>query len=103
MTAQIPSHNAIGLLTQDGMELVISIGENPTAYHGDGFRQHAWQNDSIRRGMPLISWDATKPEVRALATVVTVEITNASEMSHVRFAERGKEISAGDAIAAVSW
>lgn len=103
VTAQIPSHDAIGLLTQDGVELVVSIGENPAAYHGDGFRQHAWQNDTIRRGMPLISWDATKPEVRALATVVTVEITNASEMSHVRFAERGQEIGAGDTIAVISW
>ncbi len=96
VTAQLPSNNALGLLSQDGMELLLVVGPRAERYAGGGFRQHAWQNDSIRRGTPLISWDPTSVP-KANSEPVMLVVTNARELGGVRILVKGS-VEVGEAI-----
>jgi len=79
ITAQLPTHNAIGIMTFDGVQLLLTIGENPERYQGDAFRQLAWQNDSVHMGDPLISWDRFKLSQEHEGNLVTLTLMNTNE------------------------
>lgn len=102
ITAQLPSRNALGLLTQDGVELLIAVGTSVERYRGSGFRQHAWQNDTVRRGTPLISWDAGQLADAGERNIVTLSITNADDLASVVLTD-AETVSVGDLIATVRW
>ncbi|MDD6694451.1 MAG: tyrosine-protein phosphatase [Olsenella sp.] len=102
VTAQLPSRNALGLLTQDGVEMLLAVGSSVERYRGSGFRQHAWQNDTVRRGTPLISWNASKLASAGERNIVTLTITNADDLAEVSFTE-AQSVAAGDVIATVRW
>lgn len=100
VTAQLPSFNAVGLLTQDGIELLVVVGAGAERSDGRGFRQHVWQNDSARRGVPLISWDPTLVPKTAAGQVMLI-VTNSSELESVELLESGN-VQVGDEIASIS-
>ena len=79
VTAQIPSKNAIGLLTAEGAELVITVGDTAHTYCGNAFRQLVWQNDTIAAGAPMIAWDRSKLAAQGYDDTVTVTLTNPGE------------------------
>ncbi len=95
VTAQIPSKNAIGLLTAEGAELVITVGDAAHNYVGNAFRQLVWQNDTIAAGAPMIAWDRGKLAAERYDDAVTVTLTNPEEFHGVRLCEAGRT-SAGD-------
>ena len=101
VTAQLPSCNAVGLLTQDGMELLLIAGAGAERYHGRGLRPHVWQNDSAYRGTPLISWDPLLVSRKEVGQVLLV-ITNSADMSRIDLVESGS-VQVGDQIASISW
>ena len=102
ITAQLPSRNAVGLLTQDGIELLLTVGSGAERHEGGGFRQHAWQNDTVRLGTPLISWDRRRVGRTGGADVVLLVVTNTEELAEVRVLRWGK-VKAGDLVATVEW
>jgi phosphotransferase system IIA component/protein tyrosine/serine phosphatase len=102
VTAQLPSRNALGLLTQDGVEMLLAVGSSVEHYRGSGFRQHAWQNDTVRRGTPLLSWNASKLASAGERNIVTLTITNADDLAEVAFTE-AQSVAVGDVIATVRW
>lgn len=79
ITAQLPSHNAIGLMTFDGVQLLVTVGRCPELYRGDAFRQLAWQNDSVHMGDPLVSWNRGTLGTDGESEVVTLTIMNTNE------------------------
>ena len=102
ITAQLPSRNAIGLLTQDGIQVLIAVGSQAERYEGGGFRQHAWQNDTVRRGTPLISWNRRQVAQAGYNDVVVFVITNTEELEEVKVLKWGT-VKAGDMVARVFW
>lgn len=102
ITAQLPSRNAVGLLTQDGIELLLVVGSQAERYQGGGFRQHAWQNDTVRLGTPLISWDRRKVTSTGYNAIVVLIITNTEELDEVRILKWGT-VKQGDIVAKVLW
>ena len=79
ITAQLPTRNAIGIMTFDGVQLLLTVGENPERYQGDAFRQLAWQNDSVHMGDPLISWDRFKLSQEHEDNLVSLTLMNTNE------------------------
>lgn len=79
ITAQIPSHNAIGLTTFDGIQMLVSIGSSPERYQGQAFRQLAWQNDSVHLGDPLVCWDRNLLREQGENDIVTIQVMNTNE------------------------
>ena len=51
--------HALGIETEDGMELLIHVGLDPVNLMGEGFATHVSAGDSVETGELLISYDKT--------------------------------------------
>lgn len=100
VTAQLPSRNAIGLVTAEGIELLISVGACAQDYRGRAFRQLAWQNDTVAAGAPLIAWNPLELSCERYDATVSCIVTNPQEFRGIRVAEGGR-IAAGEPMVTV--
>lgn len=83
ITAQLPSHNAIGIMTFDGVQILLTVGNAPQRYDGKAFRQLAWQNDSVRMGDPLLAWDRRTLRAEGQDDLVVMAVTNPGDLSSI--------------------
>lgn len=90
ITAQIPSKNAIGLVTAEGIELLVSIGSSAQDYRGSAFRQLAWQNDTVTAGAPLIAWNELAIARDGYEPTISFIVINPQEFRGIRVLERGR-------------
>lgn len=93
ITAQIPTRNAVGLVTAEGVELLISVGSSAQDYRGGAFRQLAWQNDTVVGGAPLIAWDQLALSREGYDDTVSFIITNPQEFAGIRVVEGGRVVA----------
>lgn len=100
ITAQIPSKNAIGLVTAEGVEVLICVGSSAQEYRGSAFRQLAWQNDTVAQGAALLAWDELALSREGYDPTVSFIITNPQEFKGVRVSEGGRA-AAGQVIITV--
>ena len=73
------SKHAIGLKTKKGIELLIHIGLDTVNLNGEGFQVHVKENDSVKRGQLLISYDKHLMEKKKINLITPLVITNSSE------------------------
>lgn len=83
LTAQLPSHNAIGIMTFDGVQILLTVGDAPQRYRGRAFRQLAWQNDSVHLGDPLVAWNRSMLRKEGLNDLVVMAVTNPNDLARV--------------------
>lgn len=85
--AQLPAHNAIGIMTFDGIQILVSVGRQPQSYAGTAFRQLAWQNDTVHLGDPLVAWDRAQLRREGIDDLVTMVVTNPNEFGPITTAQ----------------
>lgn len=100
VTAQLPSRNAVGLVTAEGIELLISVGACAQDYRGWAFRQLAWQNDTVVAGAPLMAWNELELSREGYDTTVSFIITNPQEFAGLQVVEGGR-VATGQAMVTV--
>lgn len=83
ITARLPSHNAIGIMTFDGVQILLTVGNAPQRYQGTAFRQLAWQNDSVHMGDPLVAWDRRALRDEGQDDLVVMTVTNPDDLASV--------------------
>lgn len=83
ITAQLPSHNAIGIMTFDGVQILLTVGNAPQRYQGTAFRQLAWQNDSVHMGDPLVAWNRRALRDEGQDDLVVMTVTNPDDLASV--------------------
>lgn len=59
VTMLFPSHHAVGLKLDDGMEILIHIGIDTVNENGKGFTSLIAQGDRVKKGQALIQFDRT--------------------------------------------
>ncbi len=68
--------HAIGLMSKEGIELLIHIGIDTVDMKGEGFEIHVAAGDRVRTGDLLITFDLDKVRGKAKSTITPVVITN---------------------------
>lgn len=75
--AQIfPTNHAVGIRTQDGLEVLIHIGMETVAMGGEGFTGHVKQGDKVKAGDTLVTFDLDLVKEKAESTISPIVITN---------------------------
>ena len=79
-----PTNHAIGLKADNGMELLIHVGVDTVAMDGDGFAAYVKQDDMVKAGQKLLSFDRAKIAAANHPDTVIVALTNGGEYSDVK-------------------
>lgn len=78
-----PTGHAIGMLADDGAEILIHIGMDTVKLNGEGFTKKVSQGDQVKKGELLLEFDLDKIKAEGLSVVSPVVITNSADYSDV--------------------
>lgn len=79
ITALLPSGHAIGLTTEEGVELLIHIGMNTVELHGKYFSPQVSLNSKVKKGDLLMEFDLEKIAEAGYDLTTPIVITNSDD------------------------
>lgn len=91
----LPSNHAIGLKTNEGVELLIHVGINTVQLEGKYFYPKVKQGDIVKQGDLLLEFDIEKIKDAGYEVVTPVIITNVENYNDI-FALNKKAVKQGD-------
>lgn len=97
VTALFPTLHAIGITTNQGVELLIHIGINTVELNGKYFKAFVKQGDKIKKGQKLLEFDMEKMKAEGYVMESPVIITNWDKYREISVI-CGNEIQRGEAI-----
>lgn len=74
-----PTKHAIGLISENGMELLIHIGLDTVQLEGKHFEALVQQGDKVTRGQTLVTFDKEAIEAAGYSTETPIIVTNADD------------------------
>ncbi|MED4014744.1 glucose-specific PTS transporter subunit IIBC [Sutcliffiella cohnii] len=80
-----PTKHAVGIVTEDGREVLVHVGIDTVNLKGKGFENLVEQGDKVSQGQPLLQVDLEIIENEAASTITPVIFTNlaANEVVHI--------------------
>lgn len=84
-----PTGHAVGVKSDDGVEVLIHIGLETVNMNGDGFETHVKQGDSVKAGDPLVTFSKEKIEKAGYDPVTMVIISNTKDFKEVKLLKLG--------------
>ncbi|MNJ46504.1 PTS system beta-glucoside-specific EIIBCA component [compost metagenome] len=87
-----PTLHAIGLLFDNGVEMLVHIGINTVKLKGEHFKAHVKAGDTITKGTKIISFDISGIEAKGYDVTTSVIVTNSSQYQEISVLE-GKKAS----------
>lgn len=76
VTVLFPTKHAVGIVSDEGVEMLMHIGMDTVGLDGKGFEAHIEQGDHVAIGQKLISFDMDIIKAAGLVTETPVIITN---------------------------
>lgn len=74
--SMFPTKHAVGLVSENGCEVLIHIGMNTVQLEGKYFEAHVAQGDKVKRGQLLVSFDLEKIRAENYCMDTPVIVTN---------------------------
>ena len=85
-----PTKHAIGIVSDNGTELLIHIGLNTVALDGKYYDVHINSGDKVTKGQKLVSFDIEGIKKEGYSTVTPVLVTNTADLKDVIVIENNK-------------
>lgn len=95
IAAFFPTGHAVGMVTDDGMELLIHVGMDTVSLNGNGFVKKVSQGDRVKKGDLLLEFDLHIIEEAGLSAVTPVLVTNPAGHQEVNVTET-EHVKPGD-------
>lgn len=95
VTAAVDSGHALGITSDDDMEVLIHVGIDTVDMRGDGFSVLVEKGEHVSAGTPLIVFDREKIQAAGHDDIVMTSVTNASG-EIVPYVAAGTEVRAGE-------
>ncbi|MEF9962375.1 MAG: beta-glucoside-specific PTS transporter subunit IIABC [Erysipelotrichaceae bacterium] len=93
--ALYPTKHAIGLVSDNGCEVLIHIGMDTVRLEGDHFETHVKQNDKIKQGDLLVSFDIGAIKAAGYEIETPIIVTNTKDYLDVVSVAQ-KDVKCGD-------
>jgi PTS system beta-glucosides-specific IIC component len=101
ITTLFPTLHAIGITSNDGVELLIHVGLDTVQLDGEGFNAFVKQGDNVIQGQKLLEFDIEKIQKAGYSITTPVVVTNtASYLSVVK--ESVQSIEGGDLLLTIT-
>ena len=95
VSALFETKHAIGLTSQDGVELLIHIGIDTVNLQGKYFTAHVKVGDSVKKGDRMISFDSKAIQEEGYEIITPVLVANTAEFKSVKTDANGM-VKAGE-------
>lgn len=79
----VPTKHAIGIRSEEGVDIVIHIGVNTVDLGGKGFKCFVKQNDRVEAGQTLLQFDQQYIQEQGYNSDVIVVISNSADLGKV--------------------
>ena len=83
------SKHAVGLLSKDGMEVLIHVGIDTVDMNGEGFDLKCQEGDEVKRGQLLLTFDPEAIRNAGHPDITVVAITNSMDYASVNVVKTG--------------
>ena len=93
------TNHAVGLVMNNGLEVLLHIGLDTVAMNGDGFTAHIKEGDRVTAGQKLITFDPEKIKAAGHPLTTMMVVTNAAGYEKITF-DAGEDVTAGEGIIA---
>ena len=94
ITVFFPTGHAIGLKSDDGIELLIHVGMDTVKMNGEGFSPKAEAGDKIKRGQLLLEFDPAAIKKAGYETTTPVVVTNHADFGDITVELDGQSVTA---------
>jgi glucose-specific phosphotransferase system IIA component len=84
-----PSMHALGIVTDEGLEVLLHIGIDSAQIPGSPFQAHVKENDTVKQGQLLITFDIGKVRKHAKSLATPMVVTNPNRVKSWSFAPWG--------------
>ena len=98
VTVLFPTKHAVGIVAEEGVELLMHIGMDTVSLDGKGFEAHVAQGDKVVVGQQLISFDTNVIKEAGLITQTPVIITNQDDFQADVEGDLPRDIKRGDVL-----
>lgn len=78
-----PTNHAIGLISENGAEVLIHIGIDTVQLDGEGFKAFIKQGDTVKKGQKLVQFNIEEIESKGYSTQVPIIVTNTPDFADV--------------------
>lgn len=95
VTTLFPSLHAIGITSDEGVEILIHVGLDTVQLEGKGFKAHVKQGDKIVKGQELVTFDIDFIQESGYSIVTPVVVTNYNDYFEIAATE-SKSLELGD-------
>ena len=80
VTTLFHTNHALGLTSNDGVELLVHIGIDTVKMNGTGFKPLVKTGDKIKKGQKLIEFDLSLIQSQAKSIISPIVVTNADQV-----------------------
>lgn len=98
VTVLFPTKHAVGIVSEEGVEMLMHIGMDTVSLDGQGFEAHVVQGDKVVVGQQLISFDMDVIKEAGLVTETPVIITNQDDFQADVEGDLPRDIKRGDVL-----
>ena len=98
VTVFFPTKHAVGIVSEEGVEMLMHIGMDTVSLDGKGFVAHVEQGDKVVVGQQLISFDMDVIKKAGLVTETLVIITNQDDFQADVEGDLPRDIKRGDVL-----
>jgi len=84
------TNHAIGITTEDGLEILIHVGIDTVKMNGTGFKSFVQKGDSVTRGQKILEFDLEQVRADAKSDITPVVITNMAKASKLKVLKTGE-------------
>lgn len=78
ITTVFPTKHAIGVTSDEGVEILIHIGMDTVEMNGEGFESFVKQNERVKKGDLMMRVDLDKIKAAGLSSITPVAVTNST-------------------------
>ena len=98
VTVLLPTKHAVGIVSEEGVEMLMHIGMDTVSLDGQGFEAHVVQGDKVVVGQQLISFDMDVIKEAGLVTETPVIVTNQDDFQADVEGDLPRDIKRGDVL-----
>lgn len=94
VTLIFPTKHALGIVSDQGVEVLVHVGIDTVKLNGEGFVAHVSQGDRVKKGQLILEADLNVIGQKAPSVITPVIFTNLKEGGSVRIAK--EKVNAGE-------